>query len=156
MCPVPGLERIPGALAAVGTLTTKDYERSVEPRFDEAQPSGSRTTRRCAGHRALTPGRDGGPGRVELRQLGDAGGLGAGRGQGLRPQVATLVQCRRLMSGVLRSALRNRVVAANPCDGVRIPTRRTQDTDEQFPKTTAGRRTVPLPSWLVTQLREHL
>lgn len=113
---------------------------------------------------------------------------------------------------------------ANPCDGVRIPTRRTQDTDEQvidrtvfrsallpvvpdryralvavgggaglrwgeaaglcvdaldldgarlrvirtvievsghtafkpFPKTTAGRRAVPLPSWLVTLLREHL
>jgi integrase len=137
---------------------------------------------------------------------------------------ATLVQCRRLMSGVLRSALRNRLIAANPCDGVRIPTRRTQDTDEQvidrtifrsallpvvpdryrglvavgggaglrwgeaaglcvdaldldgarlrvirtvievsghtsfkpFPKTTAGRRTVPLPGWLVTLLREHL
>jgi len=143
---------------------------------------------------------------------------------GARLSPATLVQCRRLMSGVLRSALRNRLIAFNPCDGVRIPTRRTQDTDEQivdravfrssllpvvphryralvavgggaglrwgeavgscadaldldgarlrvirtvievsghtsfkpFPKTTAGRRTVPLPGWLVALLREHL
>ena len=37
MCPVPGLKRIPDALAAVGTLTTEDYERSVEPLCDEAQ-----------------------------------------------------------------------------------------------------------------------
>ena len=137
---------------------------------------------------------------------------------------ATLVQCRRLMSGVMRSALRNRLVAANPCDGVRIPARRTQDTDgriidraafrfdllpvvplpyralvgigggaglrwgeaaglcadvldldsaavrvirtvievsghtsfKPYPKSGAGRRTVPLPSWLVALLRQHL
>ena len=30
MCPVPGLKRIPDALAAVGTLTTEDYERSLD------------------------------------------------------------------------------------------------------------------------------
>jgi len=143
---------------------------------------------------------------------------------GSRLSPATLVQCRRLTSGVLRSALRNRLIAANPCDGVRIPARRTQDTDEHvidrtvfrstllpvvpdryrglvavgggaglrwgeaaglcadaldldgarlrvirtvievsghtsfkpFPKTTAGRRTVPVPRWLVALLREHL
>ena len=45
---------------------------------------------------------------------------------------ATLVQFRRLMSGVMRSAVRNRLVAANPCDGVRIPSRRRQDTDDQI------------------------
>lgn len=128
------------------------------------------------------------------------------------------------MSGVMRSALWNRLIAFNPCEGVRIPTRRTQDTDEQiidravfrssllpvvpdryraivavgggaglrwgeaaglcadaldldaarlrvirtvievsghtsfkpFPKTGAGRRTVPLPAWLVVLLREHV
>ncbi|MBN9096864.1 MAG: site-specific integrase [Pseudonocardia sp.] len=143
---------------------------------------------------------------------------------GARLSPATLVQCRRLMSGVMRSALRNRLIAFNPCEGVRIPSRRTQDTDEQiidravfrssllpvvpdryralvavgggaglrwgetaglcadaldldaarlrvirtvievsghtsfkpFPKTTAGRRTVPLPGWLVVLLREHI
>ncbi len=143
---------------------------------------------------------------------------------GVRLSPATLVQCRRLMSGVMRSALRNRLIAFNPCDGVRIPSQRTQDTDEQiidravfrssllpvvphryralvavgggaglrwgeavglcadaldldaarlrvirtvievsghtsfkpFPKTTAGRRTVPLPAWLVALFREHM
>jgi integrase len=31
-----------------------------------------------------------------------------------------------------------------------------QTSFKPFPKTTAGRRTVPLPGWLVTLLREHL
>jgi integrase len=143
---------------------------------------------------------------------------------GVRLSPATLVQCRRLLSGVMRSAQRNQLIAFNPCEGVRIPTRRTQDSDEQiidravfrssllpvvphryralvaigggaglrwgeavglcadaldldaarlrvirtvievaghtsfkpFPKTTAGRRTVPLPAWLVGLLREHM
>ena len=51
---------------------------------------------------------------------------------GGRLSPATLVQCRRLMSGVLRSAVRNRLIVANPCDGVRIPARRRQDTDDQI------------------------
>ena len=143
-------------------------------------------------------------------------------GERLAP--ATLVQCRRLLSGVMRSALRNRLIAADPVDGIRIPSRRRQDTDDQivdrtvfrsallpvvphryralvglgggaglrwgdavglcddaldldgaslrvirtvievsghtsfkpFPKTGAGRRSVPLPAWLVALLREHL
>ncbi len=32
----------------------------------------------------------------------------------------------------MRSALRNRLISFNPCMGVRIPTRRTQDTDVQI------------------------
>jgi integrase len=143
---------------------------------------------------------------------------------GNRLSPATLVQCRRMMSGVMRSAVRNRLIVANPCDGVRIPARRRQDTDDQiidravfrssllpvvphryraliglgggaglrwgeavglcddaldldaatlrvvrtvievsgrtafkpFPKTGAGRRSVPLPAWLVALLREHV
>jgi hypothetical protein len=51
---------------------------------------------------------------------------------GARLAPATLVQGWRLMSGVMRSALRNRLVAFDPVEGVRIPTRRTQDTDEQI------------------------
>jgi integrase len=143
---------------------------------------------------------------------------------GDRLSPATLVQCRRMMSGVMRSAVRNRLIVANPCDEIRIPARRRQDTDDQiidravfrssllpvvphryralvglgggaglrwgegvglchdaldldaatlrvvrtvievsgrtafkpFPKTGAGRRSVPLPAWLVTLLREHV
>src|SRR4051794_40772764 len=51
---------------------------------------------------------------------------------GDRLSPATLVQCRRMMSGVMRSAVRNRLIVANPCDGVRIPVRRRQDTDDQI------------------------
>lgn len=137
---------------------------------------------------------------------------------------ATVAECRRLTSGVLRSAVRNRLIAFNPCEDVTVPGRRVTDKDEQvitrrelrtqllpavperyralvataggtgmrwgelvglctdaldldagtvrvirtvvevaghtsfkpFPKSRAGRRTVPLPSWVVTALREHL
>lgn len=51
---------------------------------------------------------------------------------GTRLAPATLVQCRRLMSGVMRSALRNRLIALNPCEGVRVQGRRKQDTDERI------------------------
>ncbi|MEN3267440.1 hypothetical protein [Pseudonocardia sp.] len=51
---------------------------------------------------------------------------------GARLSPATLVQCRQLMSDVLRSALRNQLIAFNSCEGVRILTRRTQDGDEQI------------------------
>ena len=126
--------------------------------------------------------------------------------------------------GVLRSAVRNRLIATNPGEGVRLPQVRRSDTDERiisrhelrtvllpavperhraliataagtglrwgeavglridaldldrpaltvirtvievnghtsfkpFPKSSAGRRTVPLPPWLLPTLREHL
>ena len=125
---------------------------------------------------------------------------------------------------MLRSAVRNRLIAYNPCDDIRVPKRRKQDTDEQviardvfrrrllpavpdryrglvavaggaglrwgeaaglcadavdldagrlrvirtvvevsghtqfkgYPKSTAGRRTIPLPGWLVEFLRTHV
>lgn len=134
------------------------------------------------------------------------------------------IQCHRLVSGVLRSAMNNKLIGFNPVEGVRLPPVRKRDTDERiidrdtlrfellpavpdfyravvataagtglrwgevaglrpdaldldnrtlkvvrtvieinghtsfkpFPKTATGRRTVPLPSWLVTILREHL
>lgn len=137
---------------------------------------------------------------------------------------ATVVECHRLVSGVLKSAVRNRLIPFNPADEVRIPKRRKRDTDERiisrdevrmkllpavpdyyravvataagaglrwgevaglctdaldldggtltvvrtvvevsghtsfkpFPKSSAGRRTVPLPSWLIEIIREHL
>ncbi|MGH3517053.1 MAG: tyrosine-type recombinase/integrase [Haloechinothrix sp.] len=137
---------------------------------------------------------------------------------------ATVAECKRLASGVLRSAVKNRLIAHNPADDVRVPGRRVRDTDERiitryelrelllpvvparyralvataaftglrwgevvglcadavdldagivrvirtvvevagrtsfkpFPKSRAGRRTVPLPGWLVTMLRQYL
>lgn len=137
---------------------------------------------------------------------------------------ATVVECHRLASGVLKSAVRNRLIPFNPADEVRIPKRRKRDTDERiisrdelratllpavpdyyravvataagaglrwgevaglcrdvldlddgtltvvrtvvevsghtsfkpFPKSSAGRRTVPLPAWLIEIIREHL
>jgi integrase len=137
---------------------------------------------------------------------------------------ATVAECRRLTGAVLRSAVRNRLIAFNPCEDVKVQKRRRRDTDQQviervafrqrllpvvpdryrglvgvaggcglrwgeaaglcadavdldrrlirvirtvievsghtsfkpYPKSTAGRRTVPLPAWLVTILRDHL
>jgi integrase len=143
---------------------------------------------------------------------------------GRRLSPATVAECRRLTSAVLRSAVRNRLIAFNPSEDVRIPRRRRRDTDDQviepaafrrqlipavveryralvavaggtglrwgeaiglcddavdldrghlqvirtvievsghtsfkpYPKSTAGRRTIPLPSWLVSTLRDHM
>lgn len=137
---------------------------------------------------------------------------------------ATVAEAYRLTSAVLRSAVRNRLIAFNPATDVRIPKRRRQDTDERiisreelrgvllpavperhralvataagaglrwgevaglrddavdldagtvsvvrtvvevaghrsfkpFPKSTAGRRVVPIPHWVVTEIREHV
>jgi integrase len=136
---------------------------------------------------------------------------------------ASVAECRRLTSAVLRSAVRNRLIPANPCEGIKVGKRRRRDTDDQiidrvtfrnqllpavpgryralvavaggcglrwgeaaglcadavdldqatlkvirtvtevaghtafkpFPKSRAGRRTVPIPAWLVTILQEH-
>ncbi|HET9658573.1 MAG TPA: site-specific integrase [Kineosporiaceae bacterium] len=45
-------------------------------------------------------------------------------GQRLAP--ASVAQCHRLMSGVLKAAVRDRLIAVNPCDGVRLPRQRRQ------------------------------
>jgi integrase len=143
---------------------------------------------------------------------------------GTRRSPATVAEAHRLTSAVLRSAVRNRLIAFNPCEGIRLPRRRRQDTADQvisqqdvrskllplapnryraiiataagaglrwgeaaglrldaldlrrarlsvirtvvevgghtsfkpYPKSNAGRRTVPLPGWLVPIIREHL
>ena len=137
---------------------------------------------------------------------------------------ATIVECRRLLAAVMRSAVRNRMIMFNPCEDIRVPKRRKQDTDEQvisretfrhkllpvvpdryrgivavaggaglrwgeaaglcadavdldagtvrvirtvvevagttsfkgYPKSTAGRRSIPLTAWLVEILRAHV
>ncbi len=143
---------------------------------------------------------------------------------GTRRAPATVAEAHRLTSAVLRSAVRNRLIAFNPCEGIRLPRRRRHDTADQiisrdqlrikllpaaperyraiiataagtglrwgeaaglrldaldlghaqlrvirtvvevsghtsfkpYPKSGAGRRTVPLPSWLVPIIRKHL
>lgn len=145
-------------------------------------------------------------------------------GLSTRLSPATVAECRRLTSAVMRSAVRNRLIPANPCECIKVQKRRRRDTDDQvidrtafrhrllpavpdrhrgivalaggcglrwgeaaglcadaldldrgtlrvirtvievsghtsfkpFPKSTAGRRSVPLPGWLVTILREHM
>ena len=52
-------------------------------------------------------------------------------GLGERLSPATVAECRRLTAAVLRSAVRNRLIAYNPCEDIRVPKRRKQDTDEQ-------------------------
>lgn len=137
---------------------------------------------------------------------------------------STVAECKRLTSGVLRSAVRNRLIGHNPADDVKVPRRRVHDTDDKiatrrevrdmilpatpdryralvataafsglrwgevialcmdavdldagnlqvirtvievagstsfkpYPKSRAGRRTVPLPAWVVSEIRAHL
>lgn len=52
----------------------------------------------------------------------------ANDGRDLRASVAA---CYRLLSGVMRSAVRDRLIGYNSCEGVRLPPRRRKDTDEQ-------------------------
>jgi len=135
---------------------------------------------------------------------------------------ASIAECYRLTSGVLQSAVRDRIIGFNPCEGVRLPPRRRTDTDDlvldrrhlgqllaatpsryralialaagtglrwgecaglhwdavdlslrtvrvirvaeevaghirfkPYPKSKAGRRSVPLPDFVVQQLDEH-
>lgn len=143
---------------------------------------------------------------------------------GSRRSPATVAEAHRITSAVMRSAVRNRLIAFNPCESIRLPKRRRQDTADQvisrdelrskllpaapdryraiiataagaglrwgeaaglrvdaldldgrelrvirtvvevgghtsfkpYPKSGAGRRTVPLPAWLVPIIREHL
>ncbi|WP_433798133.1 tyrosine-type recombinase/integrase [Actinomycetospora sp. CA-084318] len=51
---------------------------------------------------------------------------------GRRRSRATVAEAHRLTSAVLRSAVRNRLIAFNPALDVRVPKRRKTDTDEQI------------------------
>jgi integrase len=50
---------------------------------------------------------------------------------GKRLSPATVIECHRLLSSVMRSAVRDRLIGANPCEGVRLPKRRRQDDDDR-------------------------
>lgn len=140
-----------------------------------------------------------------------------------RRSPATVAECFRLTNGVMRSAVRDRLIGTNPCEGVRVPARRRKDVEgmtitpavltgqllpavpdryralvalaggtgmrwgeciglrwdcvdldrgtvhvvrtavevagtvtvKPFPKTRAGRRVVPLPPFVVAQMRGY-
>jgi integrase len=141
-----------------------------------------------------------------------------------RRSQAVVSKSLQLTSGVMRSAVRNRLIAVNPCEGVKVPPARKQDVADliisrselrdvllpevphrhraliataagtglrwgeavglcrdtvdldrarlsvirtvievngntsmkPFPKSSAGRRTIPVPPWVASLLREHL
>jgi integrase len=50
---------------------------------------------------------------------------------GDRLSPATVAECYRLTSAVLRTAVRDRLIGHNPCEGVRLTRRRRKDTDDQ-------------------------
>jgi hypothetical protein len=84
-------------------------------------------------------------GGVQLGQIDDLGLQTWVSELGERRSEATVTRCYLLASAVLRSAVRNRLVPFNPADSFK-----------PLPKSAAGRRQVPLPSWLVASIREHL
>ncbi|HMA46126.1 MAG TPA: tyrosine-type recombinase/integrase [Frankiaceae bacterium] len=57
----------------------------------------------------------------------------------LAPQ--TVASCHSLLSGIMKSAVRSRVIAVNPCEGVRLPARRKTATAE-----------VTISRWELTEL----
>ncbi|MQA13654.1 MAG: tyrosine-type recombinase/integrase [Pseudonocardiaceae bacterium] len=50
---------------------------------------------------------------------------------GQRRSPATVAEAHRLTAAVLKSAVRNRLIAYNPCEGIRLPRRRKHDNDER-------------------------
>ena len=48
---------------------------------------------------------------------------------GGRRAPATVAECFRLLSSILRAAVRDRLIGVNPCEGVKVPSRRKKDTD---------------------------
>ncbi|GIH07464.1 hypothetical protein Rhe02_55310 [Rhizocola hellebori] len=50
---------------------------------------------------------------------------------GKRLAPATVAKCHQLMAAIMRSAMRDRIIGVNPCDGVRLPKRRTKNHEGQ-------------------------
>jgi len=46
-----------------------------------------------------------------------------------RRSPATVRECYRVFSSVMKAAVRDRTIGLNPCEGVRLPPRRRKDTD---------------------------
>jgi integrase len=44
---------------------------------------------------------------------------------------ASVAECYRIASSVMRSAVRDRLIGFNPCEGVKLARRRRRDTDDQ-------------------------
>jgi integrase len=63
---------------------------------------------------------------------------------GARLAPATVGQCFRMASNVLRCAVRDRLIGLNPCDGVRLPKQRKRDTDNQVLTRAEVARLLPM------------
>jgi len=50
---------------------------------------------------------------------------------GKRRSAEVVAKCYQLTAAVLRSAVRNRLIAFNPCEGIRLPRHRKHDNDER-------------------------
>jgi len=57
---------------------------------------------------------------------------------------ATVAECRRLTSAVLRSAVRNRLIAFNPCEDIKIQKRQRRDTDQVVERVAFRSRLLPV------------
>ena len=66
---------------------------------------------------------------------------------GRRLSPATVAKCHQLASAVMRAAVRERILAFNPCDGIRLPPSRKRDTDDQVitPMDLVGRLLPAVP-----------
>lgn len=60
---------------------------------------------------------------------------------------ATVDKCHNLLSLVLAAAVRDRLIGGNPADGVRLPSTRKKDTDDQVvtPDVLAGKILPAIP-----------
>jgi integrase len=50
---------------------------------------------------------------------------------GIHRSPATVAEAYRLTAAVLKSAIQNKLIPTNPCEGIRVPRRRKQDNDER-------------------------
>ncbi len=70
-------------------------------------------------------------GRTPLAGLGHSAVQAWVTSLGQRLSPASVSECFRLDSSVMRSAVRDRLIGHNPCDGVKVARRRRRDTDDQ-------------------------
>ncbi|HEX6497798.1 MAG TPA: tyrosine-type recombinase/integrase [Micromonosporaceae bacterium] len=67
---------------------------------------------------------------------------------GKRLSPATVAKCYQLTSAVFKAAVRDRLIGVNPCEGVKLPSIRQKDTDDQVvtPDVVTGRILPAVPA----------
>lgn len=65
-----------------------------------------------------------------------------------RRAAATVASCFGLMSSIMSAAVRSRVIAVNPCEGVRLPARRRRTGEPKLSQADLRERLLPaVPEW---------